>query len=48
MATAMVVSKHLTPEFNDIAGKGVADPGSLLEAIELAARLANKRGMGEG
>jgi 4-hydroxythreonine-4-phosphate dehydrogenase len=27
----------------DIAGKGVADPGSLLEAVKLAARLAVKR-----
>jgi 4-hydroxythreonine-4-phosphate dehydrogenase len=27
----------------DIAGKGVADPGSLLEAITLAARLARER-----
>jgi 4-hydroxythreonine-4-phosphate dehydrogenase len=27
----------------DIAGKGVADPGSLLEAVKLAARLAAKR-----
>ncbi|MEX5218053.1 MAG: 4-hydroxythreonine-4-phosphate dehydrogenase PdxA [Nitrospira sp.] len=27
----------------DIAGKGVADPGSLLEAIKLAAKLATKR-----
>jgi 4-hydroxythreonine-4-phosphate dehydrogenase len=27
----------------DIAGKGVADPGSLLEALKLAARLAAKR-----
>lgn len=26
----------------DIAGRGVADPGSLIEAIKLAARLANK------
>ena len=27
----------------DIAGKGVADPGSLLEAIKLASRLARSR-----
>lgn len=27
----------------DIAGKGVADPGSLIEAIKLAARLANNQ-----
>ncbi|MBI3622255.1 MAG: 4-hydroxythreonine-4-phosphate dehydrogenase PdxA [Nitrospirae bacterium] len=27
----------------DIAGKGIADPGSLLEALELAANLAKKR-----
>ena len=47
MAIAMVVSKHLTPELNDIAGKGIADPGSLLEALELAARLA-KRVKGKG
>jgi 4-hydroxythreonine-4-phosphate dehydrogenase len=27
----------------DIVGKGIADPGSLIEAITLAAKLANKR-----
>jgi len=27
----------------DIVGKGIADPGSLIEAIKLAARLARKR-----
>ena len=27
----------------DIAGKGMADPGSLLEAIKLASRLARSR-----
>ena len=27
----------------DIVGKGVADPGSLIEAVALAARLAEKR-----
>ncbi len=32
---------HGTAE--DIAGKGVADPGSLVAAIQLAARLANRR-----
>jgi 4-hydroxythreonine-4-phosphate dehydrogenase len=31
---------HGTAE--DIAGKGVADPGSLIAAIKLAARLANR------
>jgi hypothetical protein len=40
MATAMVVSKRLTPEFNNIVGTGTAEPGSLLEALELSARLA--------
>ncbi|HUJ79155.1 MAG TPA: hypothetical protein VLY45_02435 [Nitrospiria bacterium] len=47
MATAMVVSKHLTPEFKDIDGKGIADLGSLLEALELASRLV-KRVKGKG
>jgi 4-hydroxythreonine-4-phosphate dehydrogenase len=32
----------------DIAGKGIADPGSLLEAVRLAARLARSRGHAEG
>jgi 4-hydroxythreonine-4-phosphate dehydrogenase len=27
----------------DIVGKGVADPGSLVEAVKLAARLAGNR-----
>ena len=27
----------------DIVGKGIADPGSLMEAVKLAARLAQKR-----
>jgi 4-hydroxythreonine-4-phosphate dehydrogenase len=27
----------------DIAGKGLADPGSLIEAVRLAARLATAR-----
>jgi 4-hydroxythreonine-4-phosphate dehydrogenase len=27
----------------DIVGKGIADPGSLMEAVRLAARLAQKR-----
>jgi 4-phospho-D-threonate 3-dehydrogenase / 4-phospho-D-erythronate 3-dehydrogenase len=32
----------------DIAGKGVADPGSLIEAVKLAARLADRRQPGKG
>ena len=26
----------------DIAGRGLADPGSMIEAVKLAARLSNK------
>jgi 4-hydroxythreonine-4-phosphate dehydrogenase len=29
----------------DIAGQGTADPGSMIEAVKLAARLASKRGL---
>ncbi|HXG00795.1 MAG TPA: 4-hydroxythreonine-4-phosphate dehydrogenase PdxA, partial [Bacteroidota bacterium] len=29
----------------DIAGKGIADPGSMIEAIQLAARIAINRGL---
>jgi 4-hydroxythreonine-4-phosphate dehydrogenase len=29
----------------DIAGQGIADPGSMIEAVKLAARLASKRGL---
>ena len=29
----------------DIAGKGVADPGSMIEAVKLAARMASARGL---
>jgi len=28
----------------DIVGKGIADPGSLIEAVKLAARLVTRRG----
>jgi len=35
-------NRNLIPEFNDIAGKGVADPGSLLEALKLASDLARR------